>query len=151
MSIKKLIQTEAGNSKFVIEDKINELISFLNDRFPDEPKLDVGSEKRSSCHDICTNGKDSYHNWNLEHTGKCTTCGAVAPLAKSSPLLSSPLDRAINEVEKEVEKQMQATDRIDRFGQGYWLALYWCINNLTRIASEESAKSERLKNCQERY
>jgi len=26
---------------------------------------------KSSCQDICTNNKDTYHEWNMAHGGKC--------------------------------------------------------------------------------
>lgn len=29
----------------------------------------------SSCHNICTNGKDTYHQWNMKYAGQCSQCG----------------------------------------------------------------------------
>lgn len=51
-------------------------------------KKDERDHVNFPCQDICTNGRDTYHDWNEQHGGGCAIGNEAAPLRLADVLLA---------------------------------------------------------------
>mgnify|MGYP001558960887 CR=1 FL=1 len=60
-------------AKTTMSNDWEELKCFCNRLFPHRRLFDF------ECHQVCTNGRDTYHQWNVRKNGWCAGCGRVYP------------------------------------------------------------------------